>query len=108
MIMFQGYKDYDKNLNCRNHQREIGKLYEIDKQAKLYESRFQFYHYPLDVLGYYVPSNRRCTTATSEDTNEERQNDTKACAKKLTVGAEIGIPGIMKVRVEYSRERINK
>lgn len=105
MIMFQGYKDYDKNLNCRNRQFEISKLYEIDNQAKLYENRFHFYHYPLDVLGYYVPSNIQYIT---EDANEERQNDTKVYTKKLTVGAEIGIPGIMKVRVEYSKERINK
>lgn len=107
MIMFQGYHDNMNKLKSRNCKIESGKPYERNDEAKLREIGCRSYHYPLDVLGYYMMSNNREVAASNEDESGER-NDAKTCAKKLTVGAEIGIPGLMKVRFEYSREHNNE
>ena len=58
---------------------------------------------PLDVLGYYAPSDGpRYFEAELEDVSDEkRSDDTKRVGKKLTLSAEIGIPGLVKAQVEY-------
>ena len=109
MAIIKGFKGYDKDLKCRGHQFEVGKTYEVEGDAKLCENGFHFCEYPLDVFGYYPPANSRYTLVTGEDVSDERESsDTKVCAKKLTVGAEIDILGLVKASVEYIKERVDK
>ena len=58
---------------------------------------------PLDVLGYYAPGDgSRYFEAELEDVSDEKGiEDTKRVGKKLTLSAEIGIPGLVKAQVEY-------
>lgn len=58
---------------------------------------------PLDVLGYYAPGDgSRYFEAELEDVSDEkRSDDTKRVGNKLTLSAEIGIPGLVKAQVEY-------
>ena len=103
--MMKGYKGFDKDLKCHNFQYEIGKTYETDK-AKLRESGFHFCEAPLDVLRYYGnrDGNRFCEV-TADKVSEETGEDTKRVAKELTVGAEIGLPGLIKAHFEYTRSK---
>lgn len=57
---------------------------------------------PLDVFSYYAPGegSRYCEVE-MDGVSDERGDDSKRVAKKLTVGAEIGIPGLVKAHVEY-------
>ena len=95
------YKGFDKNLQCRGLQYEIGGTQEVDS-AKLCDHGLHACEAPLDVFSYYAPGegSRYCVVE-MDGVSVERGDDSKRVAKKLTVGAEIGIPGLVKAHIEY-------
>ena len=97
----KAYKGFDKNLQCRGLQYEIGGTQEVDK-VKLCNHGLHACEAPLDVFSYYAPGegSRYCEVE-MDGVSDERGDDSKRVAKKLTVGAEIGIPGLVKAHVEY-------
>ena len=97
----KAYKGFDKNLQCRGLQYEIGGTQEVDK-VKLCNHGLHACEAPLDVFSYYAPGegSRYCEVE-MVGVSDERGDDSKRVAKKLTVGAEIGIPGLVKAHVEY-------
>ena len=97
------YKATDKDMKCRGFQYELGKTAEVDGDAKLCERGLHACEMPLDVLGYYPPGDgSRYFAAELEDVSDEiHSDDTKRVGKKLTLSAEIGIPGLVKAQVEY-------
>ena len=97
------YKATDKDMKCRGFQYELGKTAEVDGDAKLCERGLHACEMPLDVLGYYAPGDgSRYFEAELEDVSDEmHSDDTKRVGKKLTLRAEIGIPGLVKAQVEY-------
>lgn len=97
------YKATDKDMKCRGFQYEIGKTAEVDGDAKLCERGLHACEMPLDVLGYYaLGDGSRYFEAELEDVSDEmHSDDTKRVGKKLTLRAEIGIPGLVKAQVEY-------
>ena len=99
----KGYKGFNKNLKCKDYQYEIGKTYETDK-AKLCEEGFHFCESPLDVLRYYGNRNgNRYCEVTADNVSEETGDDSKRVAKTLKIGAEIGLPGLIKAHFDYVR-----
>ena len=97
------YKSTDKDMKCRGFQYELGKTAEVDGDAKLCKRGLHACEMPLDVLGYYAPGDgSRYFEAELEDVSDEmHSDDTKRVGKKLTLSAEIGIPGLVKAQVEY-------
>ena len=97
------YKATDKDMKCRGVQYELGKTAEVEGDIELCENGLHACEMPLDVLGYYAPSDGpRYFEAELEDVSDEkRSDDTKRVGKKLTLSAEIGIPGLVKAQVEY-------
>ena len=71
--------------------------------AKLCEHGFHACESPLDVFGYYPPGigSRYCEVELDGVSDERSPEDSKVAAKKITIGAEIGIPGLVKAHVEY-------
>ena len=97
------YKATDKDMKCRGFQYELGKTAEVKGDIELCERGLHACEMPLDVLGYYAPGDgSRYFEAELEDVSDEkRSDDTKRVGKKLTLSAEIGIPGLVKAQVEY-------
>ena len=97
------YKATDKDMKCRGFQYELGKTAEVEGDIELCEKGLHACEMPLDVLGYYAPGDgSRYFEAELEDASNERYSeDTKRVGKKLTLSAEIGIPGLVKAQVEY-------
>ena len=100
----KAYKGFDKELKCKGFQYEIGKEYEEEKAA-LCQSGFHACECPLDVLGYYPPSDSRYCEVELDNVSDERRDDTKVCGTKIKIGAEIGIKGLIKAQFEYVKER---
>ena len=96
------YKATDKDMKCRGFQYELGKTAEVDGDIELCKNGLHACEMPLDVLGYYAPGDgSRYFEAELEDVIDEKGNDTERFGKKLTLSAEIGIPGLVKAQVEY-------
>ena len=97
------YKATDKDMKCRGFQYELGKTAEVEGDIELCKNGLHACEMPLEVLGYYAPGDgSRYFEAELEDArSEKRSDDTKRVGKKLTLSAEIGIPGLVKAQVEY-------
>jgi hypothetical protein len=102
----KGYKGFNKDLSCRGFQYEIGKDYETG-EAKLCNSGFHACEYPLAVFGYYEPGSSRFAEVEIEGDTGEREEDTKLCGTKITVKAEIDLPGIIKAAVSFIHEKVD-
>ena len=106
------YKGMNKDMQCtpsgKVFQYEQGKTYE-KPEAKLCEHGFHACEAPLDVLRYYAPADgSRYFEAELDDVSPEKGDDSKVCGKKITIGAEIGIPGLAKAHVEWVKEQCEK
>ena len=103
------YKGTDKDIKCRGYQFTPG-VEAVEDRAELCEAGFHACEAPLDVLGYYPPgTGARYFEAELEDVSDERHiDDSKVCGKRITLGAEIGIPGLVKAHVEYVKEHTTK
>ena len=99
------YKGFDKDLKCRDFQYEIGKEYE-EERAEICDTGFHACENPLDVFGYYAPSNSRYCEV-DLDANDQKSDDSKRVGKKISIKAEIGIAGIIKAGVEYIKDQVN-
>ena len=99
------FKGFDKDLKCRDFQYEIGKEY-TEEKADICNCGFHACEFPMDVFGYYPPSDSRYCEVELE-ANNQSSDDSKRVGKKISVKAEIGIAGIIKAGVEYIKEQVN-
>ena len=99
----KAYKGFKKDLKCNGFQYEVGKIYE-EPHAELCKSGFHACKMPLDVFGYYPPANSRYCVVELDSVSNEREVDSKVCGKKIKIGAEIGIPGLVKAQIEYVKQ----
>ena len=98
--MTKYYKGFNKDMTCRGFQYEEGKTYETD-EAKLREIGFHAYEMPLDCFSHYAPADSVYREVELDGVSDERENDTKVCAKKIKVGAKLDIAGIVKASIDY-------
>ena len=101
------YKGFDKDLRCKGFQYEIGKTYE-EPEAELCKCGFHACKYPLDVFRYYAPSSSRYCVVELEDVSESTDaNETKCCAKKITILREITVNDMIQASVSYLKKHYN-
>ena len=97
------FKGFDKDLRCKDFQYEIGKEYETER-AEICEEGFHACEFPLDVLRYYNPADSRFCEV-ELDANEQTRDDSKRVGKKIKIGAEIGLSGLVKAGVKFILEK---
>ena len=104
------YKGFDKDLKCHGgFQYEVGKEYEQDS-ALVCDHGFHACEMPLHVFNHFAPGagSRYCVVEQSgEISRKQEADDSKLASSKIKIGAEIGIPGLVKAQVEYVKERAN-
>ena len=100
-----GFKGFDENMQCRGFQYEEGKTYHEDGDIQACQSGFHYCKYPLDVFGYYPPAKSRFCAVEGSGKVSNDTDDTKIAVSDLKVKAEIGIAGIVKAAIEYTRKR---
>ena len=104
----KAYKGFNKDMTCRGFQFEEGKTYEHEGEVKLCESGFHACEDPLDVFEYYDPANSEFHEVELGGVSNERRYDTKVAAKKITIGAKLGIDKIINACVEFRLSKIEK
>nr|DAL28392.1 MAG TPA_asm: hypothetical protein [Caudoviricetes sp.] len=101
----KAYKGFDKNMQCCGFQYAEGQTYE-EEDARLCESGFHACTMPLDVLGYYAPARGSIYREVELEGGLQRRprGDSKVCARKIRIGAELGIAGLVKAQIEWVKE----
>lgn len=97
------FKGFDKDLRCKGFQYEVGKEYETER-AEICEEGFHACEFPFDVLRYYNPADSRFCEV-ELDANEQTHDDSKRVGKKIKIGAEIGLSGLVKAGVKFILEK---
>lgn len=101
----KAYKGFNRDLTCRGFKYEQGKTYETDK-AELCKCGFHACEQPLDVFKYYPPASSVYHKVELDDVCGERKenDDSRVCAKKITIGAKLSISDLVAAQVQYVRE----
>ena len=101
------YKGTDKDMKCRRMQYKLGETAVYDGEPRLCEAGLHACEQPIDVLNHYAPNESRYFEADAEEVTDERESDdSKIVAKKMTLKAEIGVPGLVKAQIEYIKNQI--
>ena len=109
----KAYKGFTPDMTCRGFQYEEGKTYEED-EASLCNKGFHACLAPLDVFRFYPPcddngtQNKFHEVELEEVSDERDDDDTKVCAKKIKIGAELNFFGLAKAHVEWAKEQVDK
>ena len=101
------YKGTDKDMKCRGFQYKLGEAAVFDGEPHLCKAGLHACKQPIDVLNHYAPNESRYFEADAEEVTDERESgDSKIVAKKMTLKAEIGVPGLVKAQIEYIKNQI--
>ena len=101
------YKGTDKDMKCRGFQYKLGEAAVFDGEPHLCRAGLHACEQPIDVLNHYAPNASRYFEADAEEVTDERESDdSKIVAKKMTLKAEIGVPGLVKAQIEYVKNQI--
>ena len=106
----KAYKGFNKDMTCRGYQYEVGKEYEQEGPVKACDKGFHACENPLDVFGYYPPSDgnglrRYCEV---EQSGEIDKSEDKICSSKLHICAEIGLNGLIKAGVKFILDKVTQ
>ena len=99
-------KGFDKDMKCRGFQYTEGETYHMPR-AVLCKEGAHACTMPLDVLGYYPPGDGSIYRMVElDEVCDEKSDDSKVCAKTIKIGAEIGVPGLVKAQIEWVKNTI--
>ena len=98
------YKAFDKNMQCRNFQYEVGKEYEMDGEIKCCNRGFHACKSPMEVWDYYDILNSRYAEVEQSGKIDEEENSTKVCSLHIKIKAELKLADIIKVGVEWLKD----
>ena len=101
------YKGVSKELTAHGGFRyEQGREYECGGKIKACCNGFHACERPLDVLSYYPPASSRYFEVEQSGELSRENSDSKVASRKIKIGAEIGIPGLVKAHIEYVKAHI--
>ena len=97
----KAYKGFNADMTCRGFQYKEGETYHEDIADLCYKG-FHACEYPLDVLAYYPPNSSVYHEVELEEVSDEREKDSKVCAKFIKIGAKVDIATLVKATVKDS------
>ena len=98
------YKAFDKNMQCRDFQYEVGKEYEMDGEIKCCNRGFHACKSPMEVWDYYDILNSRYAEVEQSGKIDEEENSTNVCSSHIKIKAELKLADIIKVGVEWLKD----
>ena len=101
------FKGTDKDMKCRGMQYELGETKKDDGAVRCGNKGFHSCEAPLDVLRYYPmrDGNRFFEAEAGGIIDRSGADDSKLASSELTLKAEIGLPGLIKAQVAYTRKK---
>src|SRR5699024_10050184 len=101
------YKGFNKDWTCRRFAYQVGESYTCDGDIEACCNGFHACPNPLSVWSFYDISNGH-RFAVVEQSGEIVEDGNKTASRKITIKAEIGIPGLIKAAVEWTQEAAKK
>ena len=98
------YKGFDKNMQCRGFQYEVGKEYEMDGEIKCCNRGFHACKSPMEVWDYYDMLNSRYAEVEQSGKIDEEENSTKICSSRIKIKAELKLADIINISVEWLKD----
>ena len=98
------YKAFDKNMQCRGFQYEVGKEYEMDGEIKCCNQGFHACESPMEVWDYYDMLTSRFAKVEQSGKIDKEDNSTKVCSSKIKISAELKLADIIKLGVEWIKD----
>ena len=101
---------FEDVIECKGFRFKEGKTYE-ESEASLCRCGFHACTYPLDVFNYYYTDRHTVGkieyhVVELEDVSSERENDSKICAKKITIGKKITPVEMVEISKAFPAEPI--
>ena len=98
------YKAFDKNMQCRGFQYEVGKEYEMDGEIECCNRGFHACKSPIEVWNYYDMLNSRYAEVEQSGKIEKEENSTKVCSSHIKIKAELKLADIINIGVEWLKD----
>ena len=98
------YKAFDKNMQCRGFQYEVGKEYEMDGEIKCCNRGFHACKSPLELWDYYDMLNSRFAEVEQSGKIDEEEKSTKVCSSHIKIKAELKLADIINIGVEWLKD----
>ncbi len=102
------YKGFKQDLTCRGYQFEIGGTYKHEGEVEACASGFHSCEYPLDVFGYYAPSESRFAIVKASGHLSRHDDDSKIASATLVVEAEINMPTMISRAIDWIMSKVDK
>ena len=102
--VIKSYKGFDKNMQCRGFQYEVGKEYEMDGEIKCCNRGFHACKSPLEVWDYYDMLNSRFAEVEQSGKIDEEEKSTKVCSSHIKIKAELKLADIINIGVEWLKD----
>ena len=102
--VIKSYKGFDKDMQCRGFQYEVGKEYNMDGEIKCCNRGFHACKSPLEVWDYYDMLNSRFAEVEQSGKIDEEEKSTKVCSSKIKISAELKLADIINIGVEWLRD----
>ena len=100
----KAYKGFNRDMTCRGFKFEEGKEYEQSGEIKVCENGFHACERPLDCFAYYSPGESVYHEVELNGEISKANDDTKIASRKIKIGAQLNIAGLVKAQFEYVKE----
>ena len=100
----KSYKAFDKNMQCRGFQYEVGKEYEMDGEIECCKRGFHACKSPMEVWDYYDMLNSRFAEVEQSGNIDKEENSTKVCSSRIKIKAELKLADIINIGVEWLKD----
>ena len=102
--VIKSYKGFDKDMQCRGFQYEVGKEYDMDGEIKCCNRGFHACKSPLEVWDYYDMLNSRFAEVEQSGKMDEEEKSTKVCSSHIKIKAELKLADIINIGVEWLKD----
>lgn len=102
--IIKSYKGFNKDMQCRRFQYEIGKEYDMDGEIKCCNRGFHACKSPLEVWDYYDMLNSRFAEVEQSGKIDEEKKSTKVCSSHIKIKAELKLADIINIGVEWLKD----
>ena len=100
----KAYKGFKSDMTCREFKFEEGKEYEQEGEIMVCENGFHACERPLDCFAYYSPGESVYHEVELNGEISNANDDTKIASRKIKIGAQLNIAGLVKAQFEYVKE----